>query len=353
MLYPKTKSLHELLEKATFCIKNGLPFTLYRKPLENKIIGIFQADTDLHLAADFTERGFVFVPFNFEENAVLIKPNEIVFADFESDSKRTCSEVGGSNKGKETHIDLVERGIHEIEKGNLQKVVLSRKIEVVLSKSPEEVFRNLLENYPNALCYLFFHPKVGLWCGATPETLVQIKGRELQTMSLAATLPVENNDLPSWGSKEIDEQQMVSDYIATRLRPKLEDLNVGKAESIRAGDLWHLKSEIKGKLFKNASLKEIIATLHPTPAVCGVPTEIARDFINQNENYQRSFYTGFLGELNLWNNKELSLYVNLRCMRLKERKASIFVGGGITLASQPESEWIETQNKSRTMLNII
>ncbi|WP_420322391.1 isochorismate synthase [Flagellimonas sp.] len=315
--------------------------------------GIFQSDNELNVAKDFRERGFVFAPFDSDEHTVLIQPDEVYVSEIESRVTRPDSEIKLLDEGREVHLKLVEAGIKAIKKGDLKKVVLSRNIEADCSSNPEEIFTRLLNSYQNAFCYLFHHPKVGIWCGATPETLVQIKEKELRTMSLAATLPVDEFNPPKWGSKEIEEQQMVSDYIQKRLVDKLDALHIGQAESVKAGNLWHLKSEITGAISSKTNLKEIVQALHPTPAVCGIPVDAAKKFISNHENYKRSFYTGFLGELNLWNKNEIALYVNLRCMELLEKKAVIFVGGGITSASDPEREWIETQNKSKTMLNIL
>ncbi|WP_223826543.1 chorismate-binding protein [Flagellimonas sp. S3867] len=350
---PNNKTFTELLNKASFGIEQGQAFVLYRKPMEHQIIGIFQSDARLNSTIDFTESGFVFAPFDFDEDAILIRPDEVLISSFEAEFGNQTSKIKVSEDGKEAHLELVKSGIEEIKKGNLQKVVLSRTITIARAKSHDAIFRDLLKSYPNAFCYLFYHPKVGMWCGATPETLVQIKARKLRTMSLAATLPIDDGNQPNWGSKEIEEQQMVSDYIQKRLGPKMDALKVANAESFKAGKLWHLKSEITGTISAAINLKDVVKALHPTPAVCGIPVESAQTFITQQENYKRTFYTGFLGELNLWTQNELSLYVNLRCMELNANKASIFAGGGITLASEPEREWIETQNKSRTMLNIL
>src|SRR5690606_16197073 len=120
------------------------------------------------------------------------------------------------------------------------------------------------------------------------------------------------------------------------------------------------------------NLKNLIAALHPTPAVCGLPKIEAREFILKNENYDREFYTGFLGEINMpqevrrssnRRNQEnqayssivpkTSLFVNLRCMKLTEDSVEIFVGGGITKESIPEAEWEETQNKAGTMKAVL
>ncbi|MBO0323399.1 chorismate-binding protein [Muricauda sp. CAU 1633] len=342
-----------MLHKIDFCLEKGLPFAVYRKPKEELVTAVSQADDTLHYTIDFTESGFVFAPFDVVDNAILIEPDEVFSARFSIGPKQEKSSAVIVDSAKEAHIDLVRKGISEIEKGHLKKVVLSRKLVVEMATAPTQILQNLLQNYPNAFCYLFHHPKVGTWCGATPETLVKIKGQQLRSMSLAATLPFDGDENPKWGSKEVEEQQMVSDYIRERLGPAVEELHIGEAESIRAGNLWHLRSEVTGTLSGGNGIKKVITALHPTPAVCGIPTQTAKSFILKNENYIRNFYTGFLGELNLNDSGETSLFVNLRCMELLGNKATIFVGGGITSASNPESEWIETQNKSKTMLNIL
>ena len=84
-----------------------------------------------------------------------------------------------------------------------------------------------------------------------------------------------------------------------------------------------------------------------------MPKEISKEFILSNEGYDREFYTGFLGELNLTNTERTHLFVNLRCMKLTDNKATIYVGGGITKDSTAEREWDETQHKSKTMLNLL
>ena len=119
-------------------------------------------------------------------------------------------------------------------------------------------------------------------------------------------------------------------------------------------------------------LGKVVLALHPTPAVCGRPLEIAKQFILNNEDYNRDFYTGFLGELNfekaqsrnrnrrnIENNayasikKTTSLYVNLRCMQLKRNEIDIYVGGGITEDSNAESEWQETVEKTSTIKKVL
>jgi isochorismate synthase len=104
-------------------------------------------------------------------------------------------------------------------------------------------------------------------------------------------------------------------------------------------------------------LEEIIKALHPTSAVCGLPKAAAKDFILQNEPYDRSYYSGFLGELNIdlatFRTEQSDLFVNLRCMKINEKQVELFIGCGITKDSVPEAEFIETVNKSMTMRKVL
>ncbi|SHG34722.1 chorismate-binding protein [Flagellimonas flava] len=352
MPFPENKDFQQLISKIKSCFEQGLPFAVYRKPGEAELTGVFQSNQVIHRTENFVGQGFVFAPYDFNDDAILIQADEVLKLACPQPLTHAPNRAKVSNDGRNAHMDMVARAVKEIQKGSLKKVVLSRKLDVKVYQEPDVIFTQLLRHYPDALCYLWFHPKVGTWCGATPETLLKVKGNQLRTMSLAATMSVREGEEPKWGSKEIEEQEMVSDYVRERLSILTDKLEVGKVQSVRAGNLWHLKSEVKATLLKN-SMDQIIKALHPTPAVCGVPVLEAKDFIAKHENYKRTYYTGFLGELNLCAQDEVSLFVNLRCMTIQNGMASIFVGGGITAASNPESEWIETQNKSRTMLNIL
>jgi len=216
-----------------------------------------------------------------------------------------------------------------------------------------EIFETALQRYPNTFCYLWYHPNTGIWIGATPEVFLKAKNTNITTVALAGTIKAEDSKEPIWSTKEIEEQQIVVDYINDSFKESLENVRVSKNQTVKAGAVYHLKSTITGKINENFKLKPLIEKLHPTPAVCGLPKTEALQFIHTNENYDRSYYTGFLGELNAGDASQTHLFVNLRCMKLEGNTASIFVGGGITKDSVPESEWLETQYKSQTMLSLL
>ena len=334
--------------------KSELPFVAYRKPKTNEIISVFQNDSKLHRIYDFNETGFVFAPYNKKASAALILPDKVFSHEYRLREfvYNTASFPEISEEDKSYHIEIVKKGIKEIRNNKLEKVVLSRKIVVPNQSSPINIFRNVLDAYPNAFCYFWYHPKIGLWIGATPELLLHKQNTTLDTVSLAGTTKNTTTDIPMWGKKEFEEQEMVTRHIVQRLGSCVSDLSIGEVTSVRAGNLWHLKTKIRGKI-SDLELEIIIQALHPTPAICGLPVSEAERFIKKYENYDREFYSGFLGELNMGTDKNTHLFVNLRCMQLKGNSAFLYVGGGITSASNAMQEWIETVHKSETMLTMI
>jgi len=350
-----------------------LPFVIYRKPKASEVKAILQNDDELNIDLDFSESGFVFSPFDVKEDSIIIpiSKSETIKSSFSFEEGGTeISESKASKEDKEQkpfHINLVKKGIAAIEKGKFDKVVLSRvKTSKFHKKKVFAVFQKLIKNYPSAFVYMWYHPKVGLWLGATPETLLKIEGRNFSIMALAGTQNYQSTLNVTWQEKELKEQQFVTDFILKNIKTTIDNIQISDVQTVKSGNLLHLKTDIKGHLKdKNVNLKELLYSLHPTPAVCGSPKEKAMKFILKNENYDREFYTGFLGELNFdvdvkprignrnienrayaLKQRSTQLYVNLRCMQIKEDKALIYVGGGITSDSNPELEWEETVLKS-------
>lgn len=346
-----------ILSKITQFYIDQKPFVAYRKPNKNTISGFFMKDDSLQYTTNFDESGFVFAPFNSKEKTVLFPLKNAEFI------KETITESEFKNEDKtfledynaqKNHIKIVLKAIDEINKTSLEKVVISRKEKVAIPDfNLIELYQKLLQNYKNAFVYVWFHPKVGLWLGATPETLLQTENSTFKTMSLAGTQINKNTEKVVWGSKELEEQQMVTDFIKDKLKPIAENLKIDKTETAKAGNLLHLKTKVAGNLATASTLKMLVRALHPTPAVCGLPREASKQFILANENYHRGFYTGFLGEINIenaaLNTQKSSLFVNLRCMEIENKIASLYIGGGITKDSDAENEWEETVNKSKTM----
>ncbi len=348
----------ELLDKIKIAYTLQRPFVAYRKPNEKLIKALFQNDRALYFLKDYEAKGFVFAPFDSTKKSILIPLEKSEYHRVDLDSQELPLPSGFahsefySEADKQKHLVLVNNGIDFINAKQVEKVVLSRKQEVQVGNfNLEEIFKKLLSNYNNATCYVWFHPKVGLWLGATPETLITVAGKQFKTMSLAATRPYVDSLEIEWNAKELEEQQIVTDFITSNLSAITDHLKITEPTTVKAGNIIHLKSSISGNLKSINDLKKVLDLLHPTPAVCGMPKAIAKQFILENEQYDREFYSGYLGELNLDNTT--ALYVNLRCVQLKSSNAYIYIGGGIIKGSTAESEWQETIEKAKVMLKVL
>ena len=302
--------------------KSELPFVAFRNRYSEGIKAFLQQDKNLHKVSDFSESGFVFAPFDDREDVVLIPLSccKIIETSFFNAGCQSEQALAKSEKyqlnSKENHTKLVLKGLNSINSGELKKVVLSRfEIIKLRETNPLKIFNSLLNSYKNAFVYCWYHPEVGLWLGATPETLLNVKGNRFETMALAGTQLYNGTLNVDWESKERKEQKYVTDFIVKSIKPTVKKLEVSDVETLKAGNVLHLLTKISGKLKVDSfSFESLIKKLHPTPATCGIPREVAKQFILGNENYNREFYTGFLGELNIDNSSKL--HVNLRCMQL-------------------------------------
>ena len=337
--------------------EQNLPFVLFAKPNSDRMVGLFQKNDHLYFLDDFAAVGFVFAPFDGEMVPYIPLKESDVFVEkiTQTDyilSNDTFSSI--DEKAKTDFESLVQKGIDAIASGIFRKVVLSRKESVNLGQFDLEMtFKKLVAFYPTAFKYCFFHPKIGMWMGATPEQFLKINQKALQTVAFAGTQAANGNDKVFWAEKEAEEQRLVTEFITTGLQDKVTEVTVSSPYSVRAGNLWHIKTDISANAKSKKAIGEIILALHPTSAVCGLPKAEAKAFILEKEQYDREYYSGFLGELNIdlatFKTQQSDLFVNLRCMKIVGETAELFIGCGITHDSIPEDEFTETVNKSMTM----
>ena len=338
----------QVFEEINALLSKQIPFVCYVKPNEN-VWNLLVQQTD-EIIEFSNQAGFVFMPFHDGKQVVIpFEGNKFSQGNLENLEQKSAESFTSENNQKTTFEDLVTKGVSAIQQGEFDKVVLSRKLILKEQIAIVETFQNLISTYPTAFRYLFFHPKIGLWMGATPEQLVKINQNQFETVALAGTQLYSENVV--WATKEIEEQQFVTDYIVVKVKDKVNQLMITEAKTVKAGNLAHLKSFISGQLTADFQVNDLIKALHPTPAVCGLPKEKAIDFILKNEGYNRKYYAGFLGEYN--KNNQTDLFVNLRCLEVENDVVNIYVGCGITKDSNPEKEFIETENKSMTMRNVL
>ncbi len=267
---------------------------------------------------------------------------------------------------REKFEESVRQAVTEIKLGAFQKVVLSRRKWVKLPAQFDHVaaFHRLCEAYPHAFISLVSLPESAcVWLGATPEILVsQDQQGIFRTMSLAGTqsaLDQNNHPIPldqaRWSHKEIEEQALVSRYIIECFKKiRLREYAESGPQTVKAGNLLHLRTDYKidTKAVNFPQLSTVMLDLlHPTSAVCGTPKPSALRFIEHYEAYDRTYYSGFLGPVNV--NNESHLFVNLRTMKIEGDQAILYAGAGITESSIPEQEWNETELKCQTLLSAL
>ncbi len=356
---------HKLNDSINLLWLKDLPFVAYRLPQKNDISLIAQLTPEVRsfdLKNIESVSGFVIAPFNSAETkkAYLLKPDILIdsiseFAEIEKikslPNKPDNNKIANKIWSKETYLEKANSVINDLKNKKLQKLVLSRVIEKKLHKDfdPGAAYASMNDRYADSFNYIFHLPEIGSWIGASPETFLKLTETHAETISLAGTKPIDNLD---WTSKEIEEQEIVTDFIKDQLHElSIANYIIEGPETVTAGALGHLSSKFK---IPHSSLKnkigELINRLHPTPAVCGMPQQVAYELIRNVEDHDRRFYTGFLGP---WQLKEQSeLFVNLRCAEFSRTALHLFVGGGLTSSSVAESEWEETEYKSKTLLTI-
>ncbi len=363
--------MKDLLDIPQLLIQKGIPFAIYSLPGNEEFQLVCQNNCQISSLniLDISECvGFVIASFNSAKTGVadFIEPDFFLnegddisslikyFENFNDVSD--YSFVDNYYMNKDEYLNVAEYIIEKLNGDDFDKVVLSRIIRNELKGviSIKQLLRSLAAKYKNNFVNMFHIPGVGTWFGATPETLIRMENNSLITESLAGTrLLNDDNDIPDWTDKEITEQEYVTYFV----RNVLSEIGVTNYEesslqTITSGNLAHLKTEITIPAeYMTEKTGRLIASLHPTPAVCGLPKADSFNLISRAEKHQRRYYTGFLGPWNI--EGQSTLFVNLRCAELGEKYINIYVGGGLTSDSDSDSEFDETTYKSKAILSVV
>ncbi|WP_421919969.1 isochorismate synthase [Marinifilum sp.] len=363
-LEDKEKSIQFFLEQ---CIQKRLSFYAYALPGDEEIkIGIQTVPSKFCNLSDLKgKEGFVFAPFDTDGSCssyfispdIKLRSSSSHFPDLSDFPDQVNENSLFYESSKADYFDQIDKMIVELKDKQLDKVILSR-IQVLNDKGRKDaavIFLKLNSTYPDAFVSMLDIPGIGLWIGASPERFLNSDGETIETVALAGTQKLGERavDAVEWESKEIQEQAYVSEYIEELFHTyQIENFKKQGPYSAQAGNLVHLKTAYKANT--NLSFDQISSfahALHPTPAVCGLPKEKAMDLIRKVEQHNREYYAGYLGPV--YANGKLSLFVNLRSMKVLQNCMTLFVGGGITADSDPEKEWMETCFKAQTLLKVI
>jgi isochorismate synthase len=269
------------------------------------------------------------------------------------------------------YMRAVEQGLTLLQAGELEKVVLSRSMQFT-SKEPvaiPQLLRNLARHHSNGYTFAVDLPPAGsrgdagegerrTLIGASPELLVSRSGLQVTANPLAGSRarsedPAEDRRRAAElfeSAKDRHEHAVVVEAVSDALRPYCRRLEVPAAPSlVQTETMWHLSTRIVGELKDSSTSSLQLATaLHPTPAVCGTPTDLAKAAIRALEPFDRGFYTGMVGWMDAGGDGEW--VVAIRCAEVEGRLLRLFAGAGIVVGSRPEEELAETSAKFRTML---
>ncbi|MGQ0668854.1 MAG: isochorismate synthase [Actinomycetota bacterium] len=269
----------------------------------------------------------------------------------------------------EAYMAAVDRARAGIRAGDLRKVVLARSLIVRAGRQldAKQLLWRLRAVDPE--CFAFAAPtftrrggellRMGALVGATPELLVARTGRHVRCTPLAGSAPRHGDraadrasaELLRASPKEREEHDVVVQAVAEGLHPFCLELEYApEPELLPTANVWHLATPFRGRLREPApSVLELVAALHPTPAVCGTPSKSARAVIAELEPFDRGCYAGPVGWVDAAGDGEWA--IALRCAELAGSVARLFAGAGIVAGSIPGLELEETEAKFRALLD--
>jgi menaquinone-specific isochorismate synthase len=213
------------------------------------------------------------------------------------------------------------------------------------------LLRRLAARFPG--CYTF---SCAGMVGATPELLIRRTGGDIESLVLAGTTA--RGDTPAddraraarlfASAKDREEHRYAAEMVRDALTPLCADLTVpAEPELLTLPNVTHLASPLRGRLAADRSVLDVVAALHPTPAVCGTPTDIAMDLIRELEGMDRGRYAGPVGWVDARGDGEWG--IALRCAEIDGTRARLFAGCGIVADSDPDAELAEARTKFRPM----
>ena len=258
-------------------------------------------------------------------------------------------------------IDLIKLATQTIAGEDLDKVVLARATDLQFSQSVNAAAVMASSRRLNLNCYHFFMAFSAdtAFLGSSPERLYRRRDTALRTEALAGTVANHPEDHRAWqlgdwlmkDDKNQRENMLGVEDICQRLQGCSQTLDVLPPQVLRLRKVQHLRRCIWTEL-NQADDTLCLMQLQPTAAVAGIPRELAREFIQQNEPFEREWYAGSAGYLSL---RQSEFCVSLRSAKISANVVRLYAGAGIVRGSDPEQEWQEIDNKAaglRTLLQM-
>ena len=257
--------------------------------------------------------------------------------------------------------DRVRQAQKFIEKGAVEQVVLSRRLEADITGDPFAIYRRLRKKNPSPyMYYMEFGDHAVI--GASPESLVKVTDGTVVTNPIAGTrrrgrdeeedqaLEEELRSDP----KELSEHDMLVEVSKKEMEMVCEQSSVHVSkymETVRYEHVMHLVSEVEGNLAPGLHALDALKATLPAGTVTGSPKNVAMDIISQLEDEPRGLYGGAIGYIGLNGNIDFAL--TIRTMTVRDGIATVQAGAGIVKDSIPALEYKETVNKARSLLEAL
>ncbi len=277
-------------------------------------------------ACRFSGSGLFFAPKHIHEDNGTIAPKNLPIS-FESRKDLPS---------KKSWVELVEQALSRIQEKCFDKVVLARQTTLHLRRpvDPYSLLRYLCNNTKRAACFLLETAPDHAFVGATPEKLYTREGKKIIVDALAGTTPL--------GEKERREFEFVKKFIEESLAPYCETFNWEEDRVLETTRMQHFFNRFLATLRKCVSDADLVALLHPTPAMAGLPQKEALEHLKKHEPFERGWYASPLG----WISPDsANIAVGIRSALITPSELQLFAGAGIVEGSDPEKEWNELELK--------
>jgi len=307
---------------------------------------------------------------------------QLFFAQEKTQTRQNAHSTVVKNKQTDTAYkhwkSLAQYAIKQIKSRKFDKLVTSRCHSLRTSDtiSTSHLVNKLAHYYPccSILSYSSCDKTI---VAASPEQLLSLQYPDIQSSAIGGTISrnkqsdQQSQSLPfflkhateqssgefSESKKLLKEHHFISQAIYQNLDPLCYTLKMPVTPFLmKLHNLYHLETPVQGKLMDKHDLFDCIKALHPTPAVAGIPSQQAKQWLINNEDYDRGWYTGAFGWIDANMNGDLS--VMLRCALIentqsKKQTIHLFAGAGLVAESNPDAEWQETELKMQTIMEIL
>jgi len=256
----------------------------------------------------------------------------------------------------------VRRALQRIDAGEFKKIVLARAVDLTTARPlhPLRVLNGLRQHFPECYAFSLANGRGQSFIGASPERLLRVSQGVLETEALAGSTRrgVGASEDAALGAaliqseKDLREHRLVLDTIVGRLTQLgLQAEHAAHPGLRRLANVQHLHTPVRATLGEQVRLLDVLAAMHPTPAVGGFPAAAAIARIRELEGFPRGLYAGAIGWVNARGGGEF--FVGIRSALVSGAKARVYAGNGIVAGSDPEKEFAETEWKFKAMLGAL